>query len=64
VALIFVPLALAQSAAPAFGAQGYHPQLPEKLGVPAWKEAAQESMPPNTGMFFKKLREDRVLRPV
>jgi dephospho-CoA kinase len=64
VALIFVPLTFAQAAAPAFGAHGYQPQLPEKLGVPAWKEAAQESMPPNTGMFFKKLREDRVLRPV
>jgi dephospho-CoA kinase len=64
VALIFVPLALAQTAAPALGAHGYHPQLPDKLGVPAWKEAAQESMPPHTGMFFKKLREDRVLRPV
>ena len=64
VALIFVPLALAQTAAPALGAHGYRPQLPDKLGVPAWKEAAQESMPPNAGMFFKKLREDRVLRPV
>jgi dephospho-CoA kinase len=64
VALIFVPLAFAQAAAPAFGAHGYQPQLPERLGVPAWKEAAQESMPPNTGMFVKKLREDRVLRPV
>ena len=64
VALVFVPLAFAQAAAPALGAQGYQPQVPEKLGVPAWKEAAQESMPPNTGMFYKKLREDRVLRPV
>ena len=64
VALVFVPLGQAQTAAPALGAHGYHPQLPDKLGVPAWKEAAQESMPPNSGMFFKKLREDRVLRPV
>ena len=64
IALVFVPLTFAQAAAPALGAQGYLPQLPEKLAVPAWKEAAQESMPPNTGMFFKKLREDRVLRPV
>jgi dephospho-CoA kinase len=64
VALVFVPLAAAQAVAPALGAHGYQPQLPDKLGVPAWKEAAQESMPPNSGMFFKKLREDRVLRPV
>ncbi len=64
VALVFVPLTMAQTAAPALGAHGYRPQVPEKLGVLAWKEAAQESMPPNAGMFFKKLREDRVLRPV
>jgi dephospho-CoA kinase len=64
VALVFVPLTMAQMAAPTFGTIGYTPQLPEKLGVPAWREAALESMPPNTGMFFKKLREDRVLRPV
>jgi dephospho-CoA kinase len=64
VALIFVPLALAPLTAPVLGNIGYTPQVPDKLGVPAWKEAAAESMPPNTGMFFKKLREDRVLRPV
>jgi len=64
VALIFVPLALAPTTAPVLGNIGYTPQMPERLSVPAWKEAAAESMPPNTGMFFKKLREDRVLRPV
>jgi dephospho-CoA kinase len=64
IALVFVPLTIAQQAAPTLATIGYAPQTPEKLGVLAWKEAALESMPPDTGMFFKKLREDRVLRPV
>jgi dephospho-CoA kinase len=63
-ALIFVPTALAQTAAQALAALGYAPQSPDKLGVPAWKEAARESMPPDSAMLFKKLREDRVLKPI
>jgi dephospho-CoA kinase len=64
VALLFVPLVLAKTTAPVLGNIGYTLQAPDKLVVPAWKEAAAESMPPDTNMFFKKLREDRVLRPV
>jgi dephospho-CoA kinase len=63
-ALVFVPLPMAQSAAQALAASGYAPQVPEKLGVAAWKEAAHESMPPGTALLFKKLREDRVLKPI
>jgi dephospho-CoA kinase len=63
-ALVFVPLPMAQSAAQALAGNGYVPQVPEKLGVAAWKEAAQESMPPGTALLFKKLREDRVLKPI
>jgi dephospho-CoA kinase len=43
---------------------GYKPTTIEALGVRAWQEAAQESMPAGTVLLFKKLREDRVLRPV
>ena len=43
---------------------GYQPRTPESLGVSAWQEAAQESMPPDSTLFFKQLRKDRVLRPV
>jgi len=64
VALLFVPQTLAKTTAPVLGNIGYTLQAPDKLAVPAWKEAAAESMPPDTSMFFKKLREDRVLRPV
>lgn len=63
-ALIFFPLAMAQAGAQALKESGYAPQVPEKLGVDAWRNAARESMPPDTGLLFKRLREDRVLRPV
>jgi dephospho-CoA kinase len=63
-ALVFVPTPLAQSAAQALSGLEYAPQVLEKLGVAAWKEAAKESMPPDTALLFKKLREDRVLKPI
>jgi len=63
-ALVFVPLPIAQSAAQALSGSGYFPQLPEKLGVSAWKDAAKESMPLGTALLFKKLREDRVMKPI
>jgi dephospho-CoA kinase len=43
---------------------GYQPRTVQSLGVRAWHEAAIESMPPGTTMYFKQLRRDRVLRPV
>jgi dephospho-CoA kinase len=43
---------------------GYQTSSIEELGVRAWKEAAKESMPEGSVLLFKKLREDRVLRPV
>jgi dephospho-CoA kinase len=63
-ALVFIPLPLAQAAAQALSGSGFVPQTAGKLGVAAWEEAVKESMPPGTAMLFKKLREDRVLRPV
>lgn len=63
-ALLFAPLPLAPSVAKILAGNEYAPQTPDKLGVSAWKEAAKESMPPNTGLLFKKLREDRVLKPI
>jgi dephospho-CoA kinase len=43
---------------------GYQISSVEGLGVRAWQEAARESMPDGTILLFKRLREDRVLRPV
>jgi dephospho-CoA kinase len=43
---------------------GYQPTKPESLEVMAWQDAARESMPDGTVLLFKKLRQDRVLRPI
>ena len=47
-----------------WGALGYSPRSPQDLKVSAWEEAALESMPVGTVMYFKQLRRDRVMRPV
>jgi dephospho-CoA kinase len=43
---------------------GYAPSTPQNLGAQAWQDAALESQPSNTILFFKQLRQDRVLRPI
>ena len=63
-AMLFVPLPLAQQSAQVLNGNGYAPQTADKLGVAAWKDAARESMPAGTTLLFKKLREDRVLKPI
>jgi dephospho-CoA kinase len=61
--LLFLPADYA-SQEPAFQSLGYQRRTIQSLGVRAWEEAAQESMPAGSVMFFKQLRQDRVLRPV
>jgi len=43
---------------------GYETRTPDTLGVQAWSDAATESMPKGTLLFFKQMRQDRVLRPI
>ena len=43
---------------------GYKKSSIQSLGVQTWQEAASESMPPGSTLYFKQLREDRVLRPI
>jgi dephospho-CoA kinase len=43
---------------------GYERRAPDALGVQAWQDAASESMPPGSVLFFKQLRQDRILRPI
>jgi len=43
---------------------GYERRTPETLGVDIWADAAIESMPKGSALFFKQLRTDRVLRPI
>jgi dephospho-CoA kinase len=43
---------------------GYERRAPDALGVQAWQDAAAESMPAGSVLYFKQLRQDRVLRPI
>jgi dephospho-CoA kinase len=43
---------------------GYEKRTSESLGVQAWQEAAEEAAPAGSALFFKQLRQDRVLRPI
>lgn len=44
--------------------QGYQQMKIEEIKVPAWREAARESRPVGTEIFAKKLRAERVLKPL
>jgi dephospho-CoA kinase len=61
--LLFLPPALARHVE-MWRSLGYEPRTVQSLGVRAWQEAAQESMPLGSVLLFKQLRKDRVLRPV
>ena len=61
--LIFVPPHLAKHDA-LWKSLGYEPREANTLGVLAWQEAAGESMLPGATLYFKQLRQDRVLRPI
>jgi len=61
--LLFLPPVLAQHVG-TWRSVGYRPQTIQGLGVRAWQEAAIESMPRGASLWFKRLREDRVLRPL
>jgi dephospho-CoA kinase len=43
---------------------GYERRTPETLGVQAWQDSATESRSAGNTLFFKQLRQDRVLRPI
>lgn len=61
--LLFLPSKLA-SLEDSWKQLGYERQTPQTLGVQAWQDAAKESAQPNTILFFKQLRMDRILRPI
>ncbi len=63
ISLLFLPEEIASHES-AFRSLGYQRRTIKSLGVNAWEEAAQESMPEGSVMYFKQLRQDRVLRPV
>jgi hypothetical protein len=43
---------------------GYEVRRPQELSVLAWQEAAEEISCAGCVLFFKQLRQDRVLRPI
>ncbi|MBN1230275.1 MAG: dephospho-CoA kinase [Anaerolineales bacterium] len=61
--LIFVNNSLARQT-PIWSGLGYEKRLPESLTVSAWREAAATSGSDNNQMFFKQLKENRILRPI
>lgn len=61
--LVFPPVELA-GLVPVWKQTGYESRMPADLGVQAWTDAALESMPGGAALFFKRLRTDRVLRPI
>lgn len=61
--LLFLPPYLAQHTG-TWRKAGYEPQTIQGLGIRAWQEAAAESMPPGSSLWFKRLRKERVLRPL
>lgn len=61
--LVFVAPRLSQME-PLWKELGYERRSPNSLDVQAWQEAARESMPKGTALYFKKLRQDRILRPI
>jgi len=62
-ALVFAPVELSQND-DAWSALGYARCAPESLSVPAWREAASDPPHAGTVLYFKQLRQDRVLRPI
>ena len=62
-ALIFPPIDLVGFDS-VWKQMGYERRSPDGLGVQAWEDAALESMPKGSALFFKQLRTDRVLRPI
>jgi dephospho-CoA kinase len=61
--LVYVPMNLSHHDV-LWSNLGYEKKTPASLGVLAWQEAAEESMPEDSVLFFKQLRQDRVLRPI
>lgn len=64
ISLIFLFNDTSESIQQAVKIRGYEPQTIEQLRIPDWREAAQESQPPDTFMLTKRLRADRVLKAI
>lgn len=64
ISLVFLPDKTPDAVRTAVLAKGYEKQAIGELRVPDWREAAQESAQPDSYLVVKRMREDRVLRPI
>ncbi|MDW8297915.1 MAG: dephospho-CoA kinase [Anaerolineae bacterium] len=64
VGFVYLPINAPMPIIQIFIKNGYKRVDLDAIEVPPWREAAQESQPPNTQIFVKKLRPDRVLKPL
>lgn len=66
VAYIFLPPTASAEAVQTFQGSGYEATTIEQIKIPAWREAVQEILAENKSarILSKKLREDRVLKPI
>jgi dephospho-CoA kinase len=66
VAFIFLPAATPADTVNTFRGNGYDITGIRDIKVPAWREAVQETLSSTSGLqiLMKKLREDRVLKPI
>lgn len=65
VGYVFLPAGVSAEVIQALRAQGYEPQALETITVPAWREAVREARPdPSYAVFGKRLRAERVYRPI
>lgn len=64
VGFIYMPRVSPPNHVQAFTEQGYERIEIESLKVPNWREAAQEMQTPDKQILMKKLRSERVLRPI
>jgi len=64
VGYVFLPNDENAETVQAFLQLGYEKTRLEEIKVPAWREAAREAQPAGTQIFAKKLREQRVFKPI
>ncbi|HML23788.1 MAG TPA: dephospho-CoA kinase [Aggregatilinea sp.] len=64
VGYVFLPNEASQEMIQALVQQGYERLEMDEIKIPAWREAVRESRPAGTIILSKKLRADRVLKPL
>ncbi len=66
VGFVFLPASAPSSMVQPFQKHGYESTTIEQIKIPAWREAVQEMMSANNNLqiLHKRLREDRVLKPI